>query len=288
MSAERDVKRVLEQWLADGVDEMPERVYLTILDRVDRQPQRRGWRVSWRDSHVNISIKPMLAIAAVVVIAVLGLAILRPSNSGVGGQPAPQSPPWSPSPAPVRAIGTNLGAPGTILRAASFSEPFVFTVPAFPYDPSGAARVEKILGTLIFESGLWGGVTFHDDQSMQSDMCTPTGGRIADIPATPDAVGRWLGSSAGLVVSAPAQLTVDGRTALRWDVTTPSVCDQRANQPTAQFGGGERHRLYAVPTGTDDILVVTWGFDWSNGSDEYLDAVNAATDDLVRSMKFGG
>jgi hypothetical protein len=39
-------------------------------------------------------------------------------------------------------------------------------------------------------------------------------------------------------------------------------------------------------SGTDTILVITWGVDWSNGTDEYLDQVNAASGELVRSMKF--
>jgi hypothetical protein len=53
------------------------------------------------------------------------------------------------------------------------------------------------------------------------------------------------------------------------------------------FGAGETHRVYAVPTGADTILVLTWGVSFMGLSEEFGDAVNAATDDLVRSMTFG-
>jgi hypothetical protein len=100
MTAERDVERVLEHWLVDGIDEMPDRVYLAILDRVERQPQQRAWRVSWRDSTVNAYIKPILAMAAVIVIVVAGIGIVGgPSRSGiVGVTPPSASPSAAPSP----------------------------------------------------------------------------------------------------------------------------------------------------------------------------------------------
>ena len=75
---------------------MPDRVYLAIVDRVERQPQQRAWRLSWRDSHVSAYIKPLVAIAAVLVIAVAGFAILgQPSGSG-----GPASPTVTPAPSP--------------------------------------------------------------------------------------------------------------------------------------------------------------------------------------------
>ena len=79
MTTERDVERVLERWLVDGVDEMPSRVFLSIVDRVERQPQQRAWRVSWRDSTMNAYLKPILAIAAVLVLAVGGDRLHRPA-----------------------------------------------------------------------------------------------------------------------------------------------------------------------------------------------------------------
>ena len=93
MTTERDVERVLERWLVDGVDEMPSRVFLSIVDRVDRQPQQRAWRVSWRDSTMNAYLKPILAIAAVLVLTIGGIAFVsRPSRVGVAGPTSSPSP----------------------------------------------------------------------------------------------------------------------------------------------------------------------------------------------------
>ena len=101
MTTEREVERVLERWLVDGIDAMPDRVYLSILDRVERQPQQRAWRVSRRDSNVNAYLKPLLVVAAALVIIVGGLAIVaRPSGSSVAGTVSSSSPP-SPSPSLV-------------------------------------------------------------------------------------------------------------------------------------------------------------------------------------------
>jgi len=100
MTTKRNTERLLQRWLVDGVDEMPERVYLSILDRVERQPQRRAWRVPWRDSTVNANVKPILAIAAVFVVAVAGFALLSQPSSPSMGVTAPTLSP-SPSVAPT-------------------------------------------------------------------------------------------------------------------------------------------------------------------------------------------
>jgi hypothetical protein len=99
MTTERQIERLLDEWFADGPMEVHDRVIDEVADRIGRQPQQPAWRVSWRESHVNTYVKPLIAIAAVVVVAVAGIAIVgRPSDSGVG---APASvAPASPSPAP--------------------------------------------------------------------------------------------------------------------------------------------------------------------------------------------
>jgi hypothetical protein len=95
MTTELNTEHLLQRWLVDGVNAMPDRVYLSILDRVERQPQRRAWRVPWRDSTVNTYLKPIVAIAAVLAVAVAGFALLsQPSGPTVGVT----APTLSPSP----------------------------------------------------------------------------------------------------------------------------------------------------------------------------------------------
>ena len=145
MTPQRDIERVLDRWLDDGINEMPDRVYLSIVDRVERQPQQRAWRVSWRDSHVSTYIKPLAGVAALVVIAVASIAILgRPSGSNVGGvasaapSPSPAasaSPSTAPSASAVFPSWYTVGGTGAGILAAgsqttrSFVPGFTFTVP---------------------------------------------------------------------------------------------------------------------------------------------------------------
>ena len=80
MNPNLGVDRVLRDYFADDGLLAPDHVLDVIEERIMRQPQRRTWRVPWRDSHVNTNLKPLLAIAAIVVVAVAGFALLRPSE----------------------------------------------------------------------------------------------------------------------------------------------------------------------------------------------------------------
>jgi hypothetical protein len=106
MNRSPDVELVLRDYFADDGFIAPDYVLDVVEERIMRQPQQRAWRVLRRDAHVNSYLKPLVAVAAVVVIAAAGIAFLgQPSDSGVGSavSPAPSASPvasTSPSPAP--------------------------------------------------------------------------------------------------------------------------------------------------------------------------------------------
>ena len=104
MTSDRDIDRVLDQWFTERPTQVADRVFDEVADRIGRQPQQQAWRVLGRDSHMTSYLKPLLAVAAVVAIAVAGIAIFRqPSDSGVGGAATPAPSPSSTasaSPAP--------------------------------------------------------------------------------------------------------------------------------------------------------------------------------------------
>ena len=172
MTPKRDIERVLEHWLDDGIDQMPDRVYLTILDRVERQPQQRAWRVSWRDSHVNSYVKPLLAIAAVVVIAVAGIAILgRPSNSDVGGAVSP-----APSPSPESSPSPAVSAAPSVSPSANAVYPAWFTggTDGAGILPAGSQTTQSFMG----------GATFTVPEGWVNDVDNPDEyGLFPDTPA---------------------------------------------------------------------------------------------------------
>ena len=287
---DRSSDHVVDAFLEEGPIRMSDRLFDAIVDDVYRTKQ---WGVTapWRSIFMQRSAFAAAVIVVAIVVAGAALVLFRPTSDGrVGNEPSP--PPASSTPTPAPAISSNLPSAGSNIEADTFTEPFTFVMPAFPGGAS--APVVGSSGAMsggegksyVLESQLWGVVTVHDDVSLPADMCRAAGSSIDDVPGTPAEVGTWLTSSNGLMVSAPITLTVDGRAAMAWDITTGDHCDSAAARPAPWFGPSERHRVYGVETGSDTVLVMTWGVSWGNGSEQYLDQVNAATDDLVRSMKF--
>jgi hypothetical protein len=103
MTKERDIERLLDRWFSERPIEVADRVLDDVADRIGRQPQQPAWRVSWRDSQMQTNLKTFLAAAAIIVIAVVGFAVLRPgSTSNVGGAASPSSStPAAPSTSPA-------------------------------------------------------------------------------------------------------------------------------------------------------------------------------------------
>jgi len=97
MTHEREIERVLDLWLADGPTEAPDRVFDVVIDRIERQSQRPAWRLPRRVVPVSAYLKPVAAIAAVVILAVVGFNLLPLDRGGVGGPPPTASPSPSPS-----------------------------------------------------------------------------------------------------------------------------------------------------------------------------------------------
>ncbi len=146
MTSDRDIERILDHWLTERPTQVADRVLDEVADRIARQPQQLAWRASRRDIHVSTYLKPLLAVAAVIVIAVAGFAVLQPrAGSNVGG-PIPPSPSSSPSSSPAASASPSASAAypawftdgsstaAGILRAGSqttksFAPGFTFTVP---------------------------------------------------------------------------------------------------------------------------------------------------------------
>jgi hypothetical protein len=102
MNERSDMDRVLSRWFEDGPSTMPDRVVDVVADRIARQRQRPAWRLLWRPYKMNTIIKVGAALAAVLVVAVIGWN-LRPGGSpGIGGPVSPSpSPSVTPSIAPA-------------------------------------------------------------------------------------------------------------------------------------------------------------------------------------------
>ena len=128
------------------------------------------------------------------------------------------------------------------------------------------------------------GITIHDDFRIDTNLCRPNGD-VQEVPATPEAVGEWLHDQADtdaqdLTVADQPDMTVDGRTAKVYDVALGDCGGDYVGDVSSYMG--RSHRMYAIPTGTDTILVITWNED-SNVPQE---SVTAIADRLVASFQF--
>jgi hypothetical protein len=98
MTDDRDLSFILDRWLSDGPAEMPDRVIDVVAIGISRQRQRPVWRLDWRRYTMNISVKLVAALVAVLAIAVVGYNLLPGGSTGTGGLAATPAPTASPSP----------------------------------------------------------------------------------------------------------------------------------------------------------------------------------------------
>jgi len=280
MSATRDPDRLLQAFLDEGPEVLPDRVLSAIQDDVHRLRQRTTfgpWRLS--------TMRTLLASAAVVAIVVAGAGIFLASR--VAPPPTGTAPP-SPS---IAALPEPEGVldPGVTYDSGSFTHPFAFTVPA----SAGTGFNEDMwdgFHTFRLRPQTGGAITIHDGQDMPNDLCQPTG-VVPDLPDVED----WINGSEGLIVAPVVQLTSGSLSVRYWDIELGPDCFAGGDvpgSPAIAFSAGEHHRLYEVQVakdvdGTleiDTVLVATWGAGYGGEGDNVLAHLNPLTDELVRSV----
>ncbi len=215
MTSERDVERVLERWLVDGIDEMPDRVFASIVDRVDRQPQQRAWRLrSWRFPTMSTPLKLALTGAALLAVLLGGTVFLSGGGIGPGPTPSPTpSPTNSPTTSPKASPKTQTLIGGVQGESMSWRT----TVPAGWSAAPGAWFTTPSQGT----SGPTGiSVTATGAVNVPSDPCDAVG-KESDGASVADVVAA-LEARDDLVVSNAVDTTLGGYSGTRVDVEAPA------------------------------------------------------------------
>ena len=87
MNRTPDVDLVLRDYFADDGVTAPDYVLDVVERRISRQPQRRVWPFPGRTTNMTTQIKLIGALAAAIVVAVVGYNLL-PGTSGPGSQTA--------------------------------------------------------------------------------------------------------------------------------------------------------------------------------------------------------
>ena len=141
MTASRDPDRLIGAFLAEGMTELPDRVYDVVRSDIDRTRQRVVIG-PWRTPDMNTLAKFAIAAAAVVVIAIVGISLVPRPGGNVGvSQPTPSPSPATtatPSPTPVAAFPS--AGPLDMGKRHAFElegKRFTLTVPTADWESNG-------------------------------------------------------------------------------------------------------------------------------------------------------
>ena len=88
MNRNPDVELVLRDHLADDSLTAPDYILDVVEGRISRQPQRRSWRLLWRNP-MSTPFKLAAGLAAVVLVALVGWQLLPGRQDGIGSQQSP-------------------------------------------------------------------------------------------------------------------------------------------------------------------------------------------------------
>jgi len=260
MTRDRDIERVLDHWLTDGINEMPDRVYQSIFDRVERQPQARAPRLLRRLPQMNGSLRWIAAAAAAILIAVVGFAVFgRVSGPGVGS-------PARLSPSPTASVPP-AGNPGELFpghHAAFYFDPLgtgrnqtmSFTVPA-GWVESGDGAIEYRLRRAVDAPDTQNLIVMRPDVVLHSQAEGCPDAALDGVDRTPAAMTDWLTSHEGLDVTTPQPVTIGGHEGLVLDIARRSTWTR-----TCPYSNGTP----SVPL-FSDLDPAEGGFDWGIGGE---------------------
>jgi hypothetical protein len=112
MTTDPDFDWIAQAWLAEGPEQLPDRVLDAVVDEIHLTRQRRVVRVPWRNLRMNQMSRALAGIAAIAVVLVGGTILLQPGSSPGGPSPTLSSP--SPT-APSGGAATSPPVPSTVL-----------------------------------------------------------------------------------------------------------------------------------------------------------------------------
>jgi hypothetical protein len=209
MTHERDIERILGHWFGDGPSEVPDRVMDVVADRIARQPQRPAWRLHWREPTMNTMLRAAAGIAAVLVVAVGAIYVLRSAaEPGIGAPPATTSPSPTGSPSAVPTLKTTTSSmfqPTLSVEAPADwnvrdgDRTFLLEAPGTPSGANGTIGV------------MTGPFVRFDDRDCEDRAPAGVGTSVAEVVAT-------LAADPRIVTTGAQAVTIDGFTGQMLDV----------------------------------------------------------------------
>jgi hypothetical protein len=239
MRTDRETARIVRSWLEEGVTALPDRVLDAVLDQVPATRQRRSWWPAWRFADMNAYAKLAIGVAAVAVVAVVGITLLPAGRTGVGSGPTispspPASPPQSPTAAPSpprHTFDDRMPPAGPLVPGQRYTvvagDPefapqgditLTFAMPEAGWTSDGSlwlkghmASPEETLLSFNTGSGI---------PAVFTDACAHSGPRQFENSIAGQAEA-WASEPGADLVSEPSDVTVDGRAATYVAISIP-------------------------------------------------------------------
>jgi hypothetical protein len=264
MNRTPDVELVMRDYFADDGLTAPDRVLEVVEERISRLPRRPTWRLPRRSSPMNRTLSYAAALAAVIVVAVVGYAVLSrqgPVGTSTGAPPTPTAQATAPGPAATAAIQPL--SPGALTAGRYRMLPFPglsgltaeVTVPAgwsgFPgqaiLGPNGTGAPAGVGFGILAPEGLFADPCHWD---AIGNGAWPQAGTIA-VGGSPVEIADALVASDAYQATRLADTTLAGFAAERVDIQLPaddfSKCDNVAGMTSGAYWlWGTR-----VPDGSD-------------------------------------
>lgn len=314
MNQPRDIERLLDLWLADGSSVAPDRVIDIVADRVERQPQRPAWRLDWRHLTMNPLAKAGVAIAAVLLVALVGYNLLPGRSTGVGG-PSPTvsstvTPSAAPSTAPSLSAGPSAAVqplPDGVLKAGTYVINRIDGTTITATLPDGWRGIPGfgVTGPDDSDAPLGDAVIFMQASGAFDDPChwdkAGTGSTIQPsekvVGPTVDDLVADIRANTSYTSTAPVDITIDGHPGKQVDLQLPSdldfaSCDKETGDqdgtyfpltppaPVYAQGPGNRWHLRIVDVGGTRLIVAVMDYERTPAD------VQAKAQTIIDSIQF--
>ena len=306
MNRTPDVDLVLRDYFADDGVTAPDYVLDVVEQRISRQSRRRVWPFPGRTTNMTTQIKLIGALAAAIVVAVVGYNLL-PGTSGPGSQTAAPTATATATPAATEPVVLADGVltAGKYIIEHSFGDSgpaMIFDIPAgwigFPEVPAVTSRGGENNGILI---GFMKGVGLFSDPchwDLDGTGATDQPGDVA-IGSGVDGLVAALKANDSYTSSAPKEITL-GQSPLQYkgqelELQLPGddvirSCDKRPGETTGDyfvFPNG----FYALSPNSRWHLYIVWVegtqlITLASIAEGVPEADVTAADAIVRSMQF--
>jgi len=272
MTHDRDVRRLLDAWFAEGPVQVADRVIDDAAARIARQPQRPAWRLYERPT-MPAQFKLIAALAAILVVAAVGYSLL-PGSSGPTGPTTAPTPPPSPTVTIAPTATATIATPpeGPLAAGTYRSRPFADSPMTLDVTVPGGGWSFGLPSSFAGPRGESNGpngvvVTFLRAQTINSDPChwdhdgsgsAPQEGDV-EVGPTVDDLAAALAAGTTYVSTTPVDATLGGYSGKRVDLQLtpdPAGCDTWEGDVSQYFVFGGRDGAQFAQ-GDDNLWQIT-------------------------------